>query len=325
MRLTLAAALFALLPAGGTAADAVPAETPAESAAVGRFEWAGTPESLLIGSSFTLRGLIEFPEEHELQGLDREGLDTGAFELLGTEIGEREFQDGLERRPVTVVVAAFALGNQTLPPLRWALRAPQAAAPAVTSPAVTVTVTPPAPGLRDTGDIRDIKGPYSPRLWPWVLALLAALGAAAWGGSALWRRARRPAGESAVPAAAPDLRSYEEIALAEIDALLRMGLPVKEYYDRISDILRLYFERRYGISALSMTTYDLHRRLLQLQADPQARSWIKALFTRCDLAKFARLLPGEEETREDAESARRIVRQLAPQAAPPAEELVAKR
>ncbi|HBL16781.1 MAG TPA: hypothetical protein DD417_08535, partial [Elusimicrobia bacterium] len=114
-------------------------------------------------------------------------------------------------------------------------------------------------------------------------------------------------------------------ALAEIDALLRMGLPVKEYYDRISDILRLYFERRYGISALSMTTYDLHRRLLQLQADPQARSWIKALFTRCDLAKFARLLPGEEETREDAESARRIVRQLAPQAAPPAEELVAKR
>lgn len=230
------------------------------------------------------------------------GQDTGTFEILSAEIEP----GGTKAR---LRVAAFGLGRQTLPSLEWPLVGPDGRTRALVSSPLTLTIEPPRPALGDKGELRDIRDPVPVRLWPWAAAALAALLAAA----LLLRRRRAASGPGA---AVPDARTPEEIALSDIDGLAGLGLPVKEFYDRLSDILRLYLERRCGLKALQMTTYDLHRRMIRAELEPKARALAKNLLDRCDLAKFARFLPSEEDSRKDCANAKGVVYLLAPKPAP---------
>lgn len=201
----------------------------------------------------------------------------------------------------------FALGRQTLPPLRWAAGGAQ-----FQSPPLDLTVSPPPPNPSDTGDIREIRGPYAARMGVWW-ALLAALAAAA--GYAAWRLTRKPAPEEASAAAAPkDARTPEERAWDALEALDGMGLSVKEFYARLSEIVRTYLGERHQLDALRMTTYDLQRALIRGGFDPAARQLAKALLDRCDLAKFAKWKPNDQEGRRDLEGAKNLVKLLAPAA-----------
>ncbi len=172
-----------------------------------------------------------------------------------------------------------------------------------------MSVRPPRPGLSEKGKLRDIKGPFSPPTWPWAAALLAA--AVLLAAAALWYSRSRE--KIKIASTEPvDTRPPEEIALADIEALPGEGLTIKDFYDRLSDILRLYLERRAGMSALSMTTHDLQRSMIHIQLDPKARSLTKALLDRCDLAKFARYTPAASEFARDCQTAREIVCILSP-------------
>ena len=219
--------------------------------------------------------------------------------------------------PVRLKVAAFALGEQTLPALNWTLRAADGSSSILESPPVRLKIT--GPKIEEGADIHDIAGPIDVRIWPWLLAAaLAAIGLLAWA----WRSwKRRVPGQAAAGATPPDPRTYDEIALDELRALAGIDLPLKEYYDRISEILRLYLERRYELPALRMTSGDLHRRLRETQASVEARGMTRTLLERCDLVKFARYLPADDDRRKDVNSAGHIVvltRVPKPEPVPPA-------
>jgi len=297
-------AVALLLAAAGAAAAQGPGY-------VGDFRWEASSGTVLIGSRFEIKGVISFPEEWELRGLDAKDADTGHFELLQVQAGDRKFEGGLELRPVILHAAVFSLGEQTLPPLGWTLRGADGTIQTLRSPPLRVIVMPPRPGLRDTGDIRKIKGPFEPRVWPWAFALLLLFAAGAAAAYRYWRSRSIPVGTPA-EATPVDHRTPEQAALDELDALLGLGLPAKEFYDRVSDIVRLYLEKTQGFPALSMTTTGLQRRLIWSQADPQARSLLKVLLSRCDLAKFARFMPKENERALDVEKAKKIVHRLTP-------------
>lgn len=283
------------------------------------FQLATTSTTVLIGSPFEIIGTVDVPDGFSISKPTQtsvgewEILDVG-FQTLTAKAGSA----GPEGKGVnlTLRAAVFALGQQTLPALDWPLKGPDGApAGALQSTPVEVTVSPPALGLRDTGDIRDIKPPLRPPMWAWTLLLMSLLGLAGW---LLHRRLRSRTGPGAEGGAEEeDRRTPEDIALDDLQALPSLGLPAKDFYDRLSDILRLYLERRHEIQALSMTTYDLQRRLIRAELDPKARSMLKTLLDRCDLAKFARYLPAEQEFGKDCESGRQIVRLLAPKAPEP--------
>ncbi|MEE8425442.1 MAG: hypothetical protein V3S11_06415 [Elusimicrobiota bacterium] len=280
------------------------AGTPAGATA---FELTPSSSTVLIGTPFLITGSLRHAKHLSLQPPAQE-TDTGNFEILTVKF-EPAFLDGEDKiQPVRLRVAAFALGNQKLPSLPWRLEGGDAGALAK-SPVVRVTVLPPHPGLAEKGKLRDIKGPYAPPIWPWTTALLAAAALIAAAAFVLSRRRVEIETAAAEPV---DTRTPEEVALADIEALPGEGLIVKEFYDRLSDILRLYLERRAGITALSMTTHDLQRGMIQVQLDPQARSLTKALLDRCDLAKFARHLPAESEPARDCQTAREIICILSP-------------
>ncbi|MFA5139773.1 MAG: hypothetical protein WC728_11135 [Elusimicrobiota bacterium] len=279
------------------------------------FQLAPTSTTVLIGMPFEILGTAEFPAGSTLEPQPEAWKEKmGPWEILSVEFQPAQERGGAKAQDLRMRVAVFALGSQSLAPLDWTLKNAAGSASTLTSPAVEVTVQPPPPSLRDTGDIRDIRGPWSPRLWPWLLLLLAAAGAGAYAYDRY--RKKKAALAAAGRGAVQDNRTFEEIALADLDALLTGGLPVKEFYDGISDILRTYLERRHNVQAMSMTTQDLQRHMIRGALEPKARSMTKNLLDRCDLAKFARYLPPEGERRKDCETGKEIVRILTPKKEP---------
>ena len=202
----------------------------------------------------------------------------------------------------------FALGRQSLPALRWTTAAGE-----VESPALNLTVSPPPPNPSDTGDIREIRGPYAAHMGVWW-ALLAAIAAGA--AFLAWKMTRKPvpAADAAALAAPKDMRTPEERALDALEGLDGLGLSVKEFYDRLSDIVRGYLGERHSLDALRMTTYDLQRALIRGGFDPASRQLAKALLDRCDLAKFAKWKPSDQEGRRDLEGAKKLIKLWAPAA-----------
>ncbi len=264
----------------------------------------------LIGSPFEIVGEAELPPSHALRppGADAQ---RGDFEIVSVKFGMPRSENGRKFLPVVIRASAFALGKQTLPAMQWKLLGPDGTVSIIESPPIQVTITPPKPGTDETGDIRPIKGPYAPPLWPWLLIatliLLAAGAALYW--FYLRRRAKDATKKSSEPA---DTRSFEEIALDDIEALPGLGLPTKEFYDQLSDIVRLYLERRCGIAALKMTSCDLLREMRRTQTDTQARNLMKKLLEHCDLAKFARHQPQDSQYPADCAVAKEIICVLSP-------------
>lgn len=279
------------------------------------FQLAPASTTVLIGMPFDILGSAELPAGSTLEPRPEAWKEKSEpWEVLSIEFQPARERGGARVQDFRMRAAVFALGNQTLAPMEWTLRGADGSSTAATSPAVEVTVQPPPPSLRDTGDIRDIRGPWNPALWPWILLLLAVLGGTA---TAYYRyKKKRQSGALAGGQDAADLRTPEQKALDDLDALLAAGLPVKEFYDGISDILRTYLDRRHDLQAMSMTTQDLQRHMIQGALDPKARSMTKNLLDRCDLAKFARYLPPEQERHRDCGTAKEIVRTLTPKPEP---------
>jgi len=193
-----------------------------------------------------------------------------------------------------------------LPSLPWTLKAPDGSAETVFSPPVRLSVAPPESAAKKDAQPLDIRGPMSPSAWPWILSTLVLLCALLY---PLHRLLRSKTPAAAAASEPPDLRTPDQKALDDLDALLGLSLPVKEFYDRLSDILRLYLSSRFSVDALRMTTCDLLRALRSPEAEEAgARPMTKALLDRCDLAKFARFEWPEPERRRDVEAAREVVR-----------------
>lgn len=171
-----------------------------------------------------------------------------------------------------------------------------------------------APDLPKDADIEDIKEPVAARraLWPWLLA--AALGAAAW---EAWRRwgARAPAAAAETRASTPPVppEVAAERALAELAAsgLWERGEHAA-YYLALTEILRVYLERRFGEPATAMTSVEVARMLKARGDDLSVSASARELLLRADLVKFARIRPGADDGPRDAAAARVLVRATTP-------------
>lgn len=179
----------------------------------------------------------------------------------------------------------------------------------------------PATNLAVGTDIRDIKAPVEiPSGWAWLwwtlgaLAVITAVWLAARNG--LKRRTRPKAPEIVVP---PDVRARNR--LREALAFLHQPQP---FCASVSDTLRIYLEERFRFHAPDRTTEEF---LDELQSSAmlslaQKRS-LGDFLVRCDLAKFARYVPGEPELRGLYDAAVSLVDETAPPSIPVATDIQA--
>lgn len=165
----------------------------------------------------------------------------------------------------------------------------------------------------DMADIHDIKpiidmGPDLGWLvWAAVAVLILALLALAWW---LWRR-RRKSYEAELEAIV--LASPEEEANQLLDELAAdQSLNGKQFYFRLSYILRRYLERRYGFPAAEMTIEELLPRVDQLPIQLQLLQPLKALSQRAEPIKFAGAVVHPKQMPDDLRFVRDFVIQTAP-------------
>ncbi len=136
-------------------------------------------------------------------------------------------------------------------------------------------------------DIHDIKPALAPGLdlrWLyWALAIAAVLGllAFAW---RMWRKRNKKAVTEMAPPPIPE----ETQALEMLDALAAEGnLNPKQFYFRLSAILRRYIGRRYEIPAAEMTTEELLPKVDQLPLSLELAQPLRAFCRTADPIKFA--------------------------------------
>ena len=250
-------------------------------------------------------------------------VDAGPFEVLDPPVPRSAAADGVVESSLDLRVAAFELGELSFPPLELEVVDGGGEATALATEAVPVTIE--SVGRDEGGDIRDIKGPLAipfavVTLLPWIAALLAAAAAAAW----IYRRYRRRSRPQALVPTLPP-RPAHEVAREALDALEAAGLlergEIKTYHIRLSDILRVYLEGRFGVDAMEMTTGEVLDGLHRTDVDRGAVDDVRRVLDRCDLVKFAKLRPAIPECRELFPLARHVVDVTAivePAPAPPA-------
>lgn len=108
-----------------------------------------------------------------------------------------------------------------------------------------------------------------------------------------------------------------EIAQEELTALEHENLPaqgeIKEYFVRLSGIVRHYLEDRFSVSAPEMTTDEflLHLKALPVLNEQQKES-LREFLTASDLVKFARHGSSMSEMTNALSGARRLVEETTP-------------
>ena len=108
------------------------------------------------------------------------------------------------------------------------------------------------------------------------------------------------------------LKTPWEEACEQLEALAKSPLlaqgKMEEYYRRLSDIVRRYFEAQFNIRAPEMTTEEF---LVSLQDSPvltdMQRGVLREFLVCCDMVKFARHRPGIEEAHKNTQLARRLI------------------
>jgi len=130
--------------------------------------------------------------------------------------------------------------------------------------------------------------------WAWLLVgagiALAAAGGLTW---IAFRRSQTLRNE-------PVRKPAHEIAYANLRALVARNLveqgKVKEFYERISGILRYYIEHRFRLHAPDRTTEEFLAELGQTDVLAAAdKAVLKEFLTHCDLVKFARHSPTTQQ------------------------------
>ncbi|WP_217603921.1 hypothetical protein [Chitinophaga sp. GbtcB8] len=218
----------------------------------------------------------------------------------------------------TFTLTSFDSGRWDIPALRFDVFSPAGMVDSAFSEPIGIDVNTVA--VDTTKAFKPIKSVRTVSWNIWDYWLYMAIGAAvvllALG---LWLYFRkRPVKEKVAPAV-PLEPVYDRTLrlLKELDAekVWQQG-NVKEYYTRLTDILRTYFEEQFGIAALEQTTAELLQNIKPVTILNQQRDKLRALLSLADLAKFAKLQPTPQEHEESMYKAVEIVEWTKPAAKP---------
>ena len=160
--------------------------------------------------------------------------------------------------------------------------------------------------------LRDIKPQAAlpmPAAWPWIAAGLAALAVVA---VAVWQARRRQK-------LAVDNRLAHQVALDGLTMVEGLRLAeqgrFKEHYTLVSDIVRVYVERRFGVPALERTTGEIRPDLARTDMSPEVTALLVAFLQESDLVKFSQWTPNVESAQQLLARGRIIVEATKPEPA----------
>jgi hypothetical protein len=288
--------LFVLCVAIGCDADAV-SDSDAVRARAGKGSRVITvsvwPTEIRVGDPVRIEIGVDTPGDFEVEFPDASAFGDVAVRASG-DATVRPTEQGLSWRR-TYEFRPHRSGVIRVPPLSVACRPTGAAASDKTTLtsnplkiAVVSMLAPTDAPTRPRGVTAPLAVSTSP-LSAWHVALLAAAIAAL---IVAWRvLARR---ESNVEAVSPEDRAVAAIGRLAPAEWLGRG-EEREFYYRLSDIVRAYIEQQFALPATLMTTNEFFRRLSRTpDAVPGGTTRLRAFLAACDDVKYAALRLGAE-------------------------------
>jgi len=290
-------------------AAAAPPQTPAAGGPVS-VAIAADHTAATVGDPIRITFTVRRPADAAIVTFDADrSLD--AMTLLDQVEGQpKTLPDGRVEELRVVTLAAYETGPKSLAPVRIVYRTADGKEGSVATQPLSIQVSSVlTAGQTDPADIKKPAMLPERALWPWFLlgALLLAAAIGFW----WWRRRRRPVVTPTpiIPAAPP--RPAHEIAYAALERLLASGLlergEVKKFYIELAEIERRYLEARFGIDTFERTTREILDELRGVRPPENVVVLAADLLRACDLVKFARHHPDQEETRRTVEGAFRLI------------------
>ncbi len=237
--------------------------------------------------------------------------DPEIFQIKKTEDIQRE-ERGKKVAGKKFTLTAFRLGEFILEPIEIQYRKNGGDIQKLKTNRIFLTVKSVAEGEAKT-DIRGVKSVMTiPRRFfnLFVLILITAFGVVAFLFYRYYRKQQTAALVPEVPLGPEDEALFLLNQLFESDLLRRDK--VKEYYLKLSEILRIYFEKRYSIAAIEATTYEIMRLLLQKELPSPLKDKIKEVLESADLAKFAKWKPEPAQIIQLNQKSKQIVESCRP-------------
>jgi hypothetical protein len=252
------------------------------------------PSTATLGDVLTLKLRVNYPNGYTVAPpvFDK---NLGTFEVRASTQLPAQVEGPRTIARFEAALQNFTTGPQLLPGLELPYQDIEGHSHVLKTPALTVTLQNVPAGPKDKGDIRGIKGVVGPVAWsPWwwavALFLLAALCLLLW-----HKRKRALAGPPPPPPIPADREALARLQELRASGWLEAG-KLKEFYSRLSDIVRAYIEKGFDVPALERTTAELMRDLRRravLSADRLIE--LQTLLDECDLVKFAKYRPETQE------------------------------
>ncbi|MEW6061417.1 MAG: hypothetical protein AB1600_05685 [Bacteroidota bacterium] len=239
----------------------------------------------------------------------------GGFDIVQQDSVVKTEDNGVLHLQKKFVITKFDAGTQYIPP--FTVRYATASGETLTAQSNAIPIEVRGIEVDTTQAIHDIKPPLSVPLSAEEIALYVAIvlavAAAGYGIYYYLKKRRKTATveEEKIPNIPPHV-----LALLQLDELEAKGLwqkgEVKAFYSEATDILRRYFERRYGILALEMTTGEVMEQLKKYSIDQKTVNDIERFLSDADLVKFAKYQPMALENEQVLPAARMIVENTKP-------------
>lgn len=213
----------------------------------------------------------------------------------------------------TLVITSFDTGYVVVPPVEFAVGSER-----IETNPLLLHVTAPAvePMMRDIKDVVDVEYTafdwFMDHLW-WFVGGVIALGLILWG-IRRWRMRPRSVATETEPVV--ERLPADEEALLALNQLTDKQLwqkgYTKDYHSELTDILRVYIERRYHVRAMERTTRQILTDLRMAGVPGDAYNRLKATLQLADVVKFAKFIPEAEEHTAAMDNALYFVEQTRP-------------
>lgn len=142
----------------------------------------------------------------------------------------------------------------------------------------------------------------------WILLAIAAVAALGFIWYKWLRQGKKP---KAVKVEPPYNVAMREFKILDSEKLCEKGQE-KEFYTRLTDILRTYLERRFGIYAMEMTSNQILEAINSNEETRPSQSQIERILRMADFVKFAKARPLPEDNVSSLNDAIRFVEDTKP-------------
>lgn len=267
---------------------------------------------------------IEVIVNKDVQVLDPVIPDTlSQLDLISTVEPVRGETDKSKTINYNFILAGYDSISATLPPVTIEYRSEgDTVLKKITTDPITINIhTVP---VLTSEEIKDVKSPLTIAL-DWIeLLLWIVLGIVAviiaW---FLYKRYKRKKSEAPVEKKIIKIPIHVK-ALTALDELEKKQLwqngKIKEYHSRITEIIRIYFEERFELPAMELTTSESIDQLRKIKEAENVSDLTFDFLSNADLVKFAKFQPLQSVNEEMMTQARNIVQDTAPKASVPVTE-----